>query len=113
MNLDPAMKVIFGRRVIPLQADSDFEGMGRGRSDSPSRRHFVKVCRWEVVGSPDGLIRGSWLPSKEAKRMLDQGDFYQDGTHLKIYSHNGEVDVWVKGTKLFLDQECFIECCEL
>jgi len=72
------------------------------------KRHFVKANRWEVVSSPlNGYLRGTQLPTSEAKKMLSYGDFYDDGTCLHIYPE--DVLVWVKGRKLYLDQECCTE----
>jgi len=72
---------------------------------SQGQRHFIKKSRWQVVSCPIyGFMRGTWLQSDEAKKMLLQGDFYEDGTCLCIYPD--EVLVYVKGRKLFLDKAC-------
>jgi len=67
-------------------------------------RHFVKKSRWQVVSCPSyGFMRGTWLPTTEAKRMLRDGDFYPDGTCLMLYPE--QVKAYVKGTELFTDAE--------
>lgn len=69
-------------------------------------RHFVKRSRWEVLSSPDGLDKGRWLESSEAKRMLGSGDFYLTGTIIKIYPAG--LVVRVEGQKIY-DVESSVE----
>ena len=87
-----------GTLVYALQDEID-------ATQATGKRHFVKSSRWEVVSCPTyGSMRGTWLQSAEAKKMLALGDFYEDGSCLRIYPD--EVLVYVKGKKLFLDKAC-------
>ena len=107
MNQDKADEVLSGynrERYIPALRDLPDQ---KGRSDAPSRRHFVKANRVEVIGDPDGLLRGTWLPLDEAERMLEEGDFYSNGTRLRIVigSRSQEATVRIKHQKTHLETQ--------
>lgn len=66
---------------------------------SQGRRHFIKSNRWQVISDPDGYLKDTWLPTAQAKQMLSDGDFYSDGTKIKIYPAGWIVQV--RGKKIF------------
>jgi len=68
-------------------------------TEAQGKRHFVKSNRWEVLSDPDGLLRGSWLSTAQARQMLMAGDFYLDGTIILILPERWQVRV--KGKKIF------------
>jgi hypothetical protein len=68
------------------------------------QRHVVKTSRWEIVSSPtQGYMKGTWLPVPDAKKMLRQGDFYENGTCIKI--HPVGTVIYVKDGKVYRDKE--------
>lgn len=71
------------------------------RGKGIGQRHFVKRARWEVLSAPtDGFMKGTWLIASEAKKMLQSGTFYENGTCLMLYPEN--IKVWVKGKKIYV-----------
>jgi len=68
-------------------------------TEAVGKRHFVKSSRWVVLGSPDGLLKGTWLPTAQAKQMLSDGDFYDEGTTIQILPAGWTVRVI--GKKIF------------
>jgi len=70
------------------------------------RRHFIKANRWEVISDSDGLLKGTWLPSLDAKQMLRVGDFYDEKTIIQILPVG--LFVQVRGKKIF-DRETNVE----
>lgn len=82
------------------------ELLGEPATQGQGRRHFVKAKRWEVVGCAEGFLKNTQLAERDAKQMLLDGEFYPDGTTIKIYPT--ELIVRVKGHKIY-DVESGIE----
>lgn len=68
-------------------------------TEAQGKRHFVKQNRWVVLSDPDGLLKGTWLTTAQARQMLLVGDFYLDGTVILIMPEQWQVRV--EGKKIF------------